>query len=286
MENSNLSITKSFSNDAAGAKDENDPFKGDDLVDLDSFFLQSKQAKTDFDLDKLFKEEDKVKLGENADLENAGKDKEPKEQSNLSKAMEFASVGYFKEAFNVTTEDVMERVKYAVFPFRIGTVFKEKPYDLYGPLWILLTVVFTTSIFGTVFMRNDNSNLDQLTNTSIHQIGKSFVLTALYIILNPLVLYYQFTKEGARSVKYFEIVSIFGYSFTILPIIEVLLVLPVTLLKLMFLILGVFISTFFIRKELIELNKKYLPRKEVKKIKNYGIISHVVWLLIFKLLFL
>jgi hypothetical protein len=58
------------------------------------------------------------------------------------------------------------------------------------------------------------------------------------------------------------------------------------MLKWIFLLFGSFTSAFLVGKELTELNKKYLPRKEIKYIKTYGVVSHIVWLFLFKLMFL
>lgn len=287
MDNSNLKIGKSLSFEGKSTK--TDPFKTIGLVDdIDSFFIGAKPAKTELDLDRLYKEnEEAQKLNAKTnDLEGQPKTEEPEETSRMGKIMQVASIAYFRDLFNVSTQDVVERLKYSVFPFKKTTLFEGKQYDLYGPLWIVFTVVFTTSIFGTIFSYSGEMEREKLTNMSIHQIGKSFTLTLCYLVLNPLVLFYQFTKEGARSTKYFEIVAIYGYSFSIIPLMEIILILPFGLFKYLFLFVAVFISAFMIRKELIELNKKYLPRREVWNIRTYGIASHVVWLLVFKLLFL
>lgn len=183
----------------------------------------------DLDIDTFFKENlETVKLNQGADLENAAKpEPQAEETSTVGKVSRFMSIEYFKNAFNISTEDVLERIKYAVFPFRSGGLFKDKEYDLYGPLWILLTLVFTTSIFSTAFMTSENLDKEKATSISIHQIGKSFILSMIYLLVNPLVVYYYYNKEGARSAQYLEIVSIYGYSFTILPVIEVLYIIPI-----------------------------------------------------------
>ena len=83
-----------------------------------------------------------------------------------------------------------------------------------------------------------------------------------------------------------QILSILGYSFTIIPIIEILLLLPVGVVKFIILGMGLFISCYLIRKEVKELNKQYLPKKDVGYVWKYAVISHAVWLLLFKFLFL
>ena len=256
--------------------------------DIDSFFMQNKGTKSDLDLDSLYKQnEEKIKLNPSGnDLEGGDKSQEDNTNSRWFKVSQYASVEYFRDLFNINTDDVLARLKYSVFPFKAGGLFGEKEYDLYGPIWIVFTLVFTTSIFGSAFIGAESMDKERATNMSLHQIGKSFTLLTLYLLVNSLVLFYYFTKEGARSVRYFEIMSIFGYSFTILPIVEVLLLIPIFWSKLIFLALGAFISTFLVRKELKELNKKYLPRKEVKYIRTYGVVSHAVWLVLMKLLFL
>ena len=291
MENSNLLTKKAFSDESKDSSANNDPFGKNGLIDdIDSFFLQSKPANKELDLDKLYKENDnaKIKMDSKAkdDLEGGKKPEETQEPSKMKKFLQIATFDHFKELFDISTDDVIQRLKSALFPFKPGSIFKGKQYDLYGPLWIILTLVFTTSIFGTVFIFGEQVDKSKATNMSINQIGKFFTLTFLYIFINPLIVYYYFNKEGARSVKYFELVSIYGYSFAVLPIVEVLLVLPIGLFKYTFLLAGVFVSAFLVRKELLEINKKSLPRKDVKYVRTYGIISHAAWILLFKLIFL
>ncbi|CAI2377759.1 unnamed protein product [Moneuplotes crassus] len=284
MDNSNANVGTNLQTDVP---QENDPFGLG--ANLSAQKEEQEIENEDLDIDTFFKENlETVKLNQNNDLENATKPQPEAEAapSTLSKVSRFMSVEYFKNAFNINTDDVLERIKYSLFPFRAGGLFKNREYDLYGPLWILLTAVFTTSIFGTAFFSTEKIAKEKATSISLHQIGKSFILSLIYLLICPLVVYYHYTKEGARSAQYLEIVSIYGYSFAILPVIEVLILIPLGWFRLCFLAAGAFISGFLIRRELFDLNKKYLPRKEITYIRNYGVIAHVIWLLLFKLLFL
>ena len=225
MDNSNLGIGQ---NPITDPLQENDPFNIGSIIPNEENKAESDIK--DLDIDTFLKENvETVKLNQNTDLENGAKPKseEKTEPSRVEKLGRFMSVEYFRNSFNINTEDVGERIKFALFPFKTGGLFQNKAYDLYGPLWILLTLVFTTSIFGSAFMNSENMNKEKATSVSIHQIGKSFVLSMIYLLINPLIVYYYYLREGARSAQYLEIVSIYGYSFAILPIIEVLILIPI-----------------------------------------------------------
>lgn len=283
-------------------KNEVDPFAVFGLSeDIDNFFIPSNQSKANSELDQFIKDSearDKLSGKDMADLEKASSQPKGPEAGYAQRIAYYLSMEYLKELFNIHTEEVIDRLKYSVFPLRSRNLFQGKQFDLYGPLWIILTTVFTTSIFGTAFISDITGGKGKATSVSINQIGKSLSLTLFYIFLNSFVLYYLFkkskqealntvtTKHNETKIPYMQIVSILGYSFAIIPIIEVLLVLPVGLAKLAFLIFGLFISCYLIWKEVKEINKTYLPKKEVGYIWKYAVLSHSVWLLLFKLLFL
>jgi hypothetical protein len=247
MENLNLGVNKSFPESKPPKEKDQEELGNSGFRDvIGSFFSQTKTSETDLDPTRQSKlNDERIKLNtHNDDIENSGKDTDgqKEELSRTQKLLGFASMSYFRELFDINTDDVIERLKFALFPFKHGSIFDGKPYDLYGPIWILFTVVFTTSIFGTVFMATETMDKENATNASINHIGKSLTLIVFYTLVNPLIVFYLFNREGARSIKYFEIVSIYGYSFAILPILEVLLVIPLGYFSYILLLIAAFIS--------------------------------------------
>ena len=188
----------------SGSKNEVDPFAVFGLNDMDNFFISSNQNTLNSELDRLVSEtEGKGGSKDTSDLEKASSPQlKGSDEGYLQKIARYVSMAYFKELFDINTDDVIDRVKYSLLPMRSRNLFQNKPFDLYGPIWIVLTTVFTTSIFGTVFMTDNSGLKDKATSVSIHQIGKSFTLTLFYILSNSFALYYLFKKEDAGGIKY------------------------------------------------------------------------------------
>lgn len=68
-------------------------------------------------------------------------------------APSFWTVEYYQKYFNVTTEDVVERIKRSVIPFGsdnyLVSHIRPNP-DLYGPIWICITLIFSIAISGNI----------------------------------------------------------------------------------------------------------------------------------------
>ena len=58
---------------------------------------------------------------------------------------------YYKYAFDVTTDEIISRVKHACFPAKSESIFGPNgKYDLYGPIWTILTLNIMIFIFGNI----------------------------------------------------------------------------------------------------------------------------------------
>lgn len=221
-----------------------DPFESVGLdTSIEEFVLQPKPEGT-LDLDKLYAENEqiqRIKMSKAEDLEGQTKE-EPKEQSRIQKAMNMVSVENMRSLFEVNTDDIIFRLKHAVFPFRDRSLFENKSYDLYAPLWILITMTFTVSIFAAAFhSQNEDVQVDEMTSASLRMIGKCFSLSLFYIVVNPFILFYLMDKIGAY-VEYLHLVSVYGYSFAFVPIVELINIIPFGYFNFSVILLGAFIS--------------------------------------------
>lgn len=55
----------------------------------------------------------------------------------------FASVAFYEQWFQVSQEEVVERIKLNFMPFRAEFIEKARSNpDFYGPFWILTTIIF------------------------------------------------------------------------------------------------------------------------------------------------
>ena len=60
------------------------------------------------------------------------------------------SIEYFSEYFDVSTDTVMSRIKFALWPFRTEKIFEAGRFDLYGPVWIFISLITVISMVGTI----------------------------------------------------------------------------------------------------------------------------------------
>ena len=54
----------------------------------------------------------------------------------------------FRPSFDITQDTLVERLKISLWPFQTQKVFGSSGYDLYGPVWILLTLIVLTNMLG------------------------------------------------------------------------------------------------------------------------------------------
>jgi len=122
------------------------------------------------------------------------------------------SLGYYAKHFDVDTLQVADRLRRSLMPWRIAFYDHEteKP-DLYGPFWIISTVVFLMAASGQLahsLSIDDNGSFgNSYTKISV---GATTFYGAASII--PLIIWFSFKQIGINR-PLVEILSIYGYSF-------------------------------------------------------------------------
>ena len=64
----------------------------------------------------------------------------------------FYQLAHYSGYFNVSTNEVLVRLRKALFPCFCGKnkEMDEDRYDLYGPIWIMITLIVEITIVGFV----------------------------------------------------------------------------------------------------------------------------------------
>ncbi len=151
--------------------------------------------------------------------------------SQTAKASPF-SIAYYSSLFDVDTEDVVNRLKWAVTP-RPGFTqdfardqIRKKP-DLYGPVWVATTLIFSVAIAGNVasyFAAAGNQigagEDEKHWHYDFHKVTLSGTLIFLYTTLLPAGIYfflwtYHPKESQCRKPVYTELACIVGYSLTL-----------------------------------------------------------------------
>lgn len=103
------------------------------------------------------------------------------------------TVEYFQKYFDVTSEDVIERIRGALIPsFGVNYLqryIRAKP-DVYGPFWICLTLVFSIAISGNVANYIQvAADHDYNWKYNFHAVSSAATAIFLYAWLLPLILW-------------------------------------------------------------------------------------------------
>lgn len=103
------------------------------------------------------------------------------------------SLSYFQKFFNVNTEDVIKRIKDSIVPSLKADYFesqiKARP-DLYGPVWVCLTLSFSLAIGSNLFdyFTSTRNELEHW-KYGFHVITKALFAVFLYSWILPLMLW-------------------------------------------------------------------------------------------------
>lgn len=125
------------------------------------------------------------------------------------------TVEYFQKYFDVTSEDVLERIKGALIPTYgvnyLQRYIRAKP-DVYGPFWICLTLVFSIAISGNVANYIQvAADHDYHWKYNFHAVSSAATAIFLYAWLLPLILW-AFVKYKEPQVR----MTIISYNMIIL----------------------------------------------------------------------
>ncbi|KAI7691474.1 Protein YIPF1 [Sarcoptes scabiei] len=122
-------------------------------------------------------------------------------------------IEYYSRYFDLTTKIFFQKILWSILPLNVGDKgtyidrFIHLNADLYGPIWISLTLIFTLSICGDIIHHLNlsphippNSNLTTtiVKNPEYHQKNLKFeferlrsitTITFAYVLLTPLILW-------------------------------------------------------------------------------------------------
>ena len=200
----------------------------------------------------------------------------------------------------------MNRLRKSIWPFCSKTMLFEEDkdgkggVDLYGPIWIMLTLIVEIAIVGFINYQIDVATLAielkggviphyQMAYYSLTKIARAAFVCLAYFIANPFLLmllikYVLMVPE----IEFLWIFAIYGYSFTIFLITTALNVVPIEWLKWVFLGLSGFVSLMFIIYEMFVILRNRLKQGIFKfvLICFFLAISHAIFVLALKKYFL
>jgi hypothetical protein len=135
--------------------------------------------------------------------------------SKLPNAHNIFSFKYYQQFFDVDQEQVYSRLLRSIIPTLNSNFILDhvQPLpDLYGPLWICITFVFSTAICGNLAHYIETHGQDRYENDFGLVTGATSLITS-YVLFVPFFLYWALWYRKAEiQYSYLELLSAYGYS--------------------------------------------------------------------------
>ncbi|CAI2375489.1 unnamed protein product [Moneuplotes crassus] len=220
---------------------------------------------------------------------------EPKIVENRS-FLRYFTVEYYKEYFDVTTQEVVSRLIRSCIPLYPGSIYDNGKVDLYGPIWIVISLNIAITVFGNIarYVSFDSKDEDVKYTSHLEGLVKSVPVITLYFVCMPafLNIFLNFTGVQYVGKITFKLVSIYGYSFaSFIPAIFLYMasapVLPhkaFNSFEWLILFAAGFISLFFMFKEMVQVLRNNI--EEVKVAAAVVCLGHLILILMMKWKFL
>ncbi|XP_054931522.1 protein YIPF1 isoform X2 [Dermacentor andersoni] len=163
-------------------------------------------------------------------------------------APSFWKFSYYQSLFDVTTNDVLRRLLWSAMPQFSSPSYLEKHIrpnpDLYGPIWVGLTLVVTTSVSSNVasYLETAGQSKD-FWHTDYTRVSFASTAITVYMFLVPLVLWavLKYRKVESRY-SLLETLCLYGYSLAIYVPISILWAVHLTWLRWTLVVVGASLS--------------------------------------------
>ncbi|XP_064477267.1 protein YIPF1-like isoform X2 [Ornithodoros turicata] len=177
-------------------------------------------------------------------------DEESEELLNREKKPpSFWEFSYYQSLFDVTTKEVLDRVLWSALPrLGSGSTYLEnhiKPNpDLYGPVWVGVTLIVTTSVSSNVANYLESvGETKHFWHTDYTRVSFASSAILLYIFLVPLILWAGLKYRSIETrFTLIETLCLYGYSLSIYVPISILWAVHLTWLRWTLMIFGALMS--------------------------------------------
>lgn len=178
------------------------------------------------------------------------------------KGKSFFSKAYYQSYFNVSTKLFLKRCLKAIIP--VGKVLYPPPTqigsdgesdvphpDLYGPFWITTTLIFLMAVVANFvdYLKNFSGDNKVEWYYDFEKVTLAATMFYLSVLLWPTIVYFILRSLNAgRPLS--NIISLYGYSFTIYIPVSILCAIPVPYFSIIWISIAFVISTFFLCRNL------------------------------------
>jgi len=169
------------------------------------------------------------------------------------------SLDYYKVFFNVGTKDVASRLVRSLLPFRSNFYARGEVPDLYGPFWIVTTLVVILAITGNfagyIHFLPTQQTIQWRYDFEKVTLAASVFYTMISVI--PLIVYLGMRRVGVSGNHLWitHVISLYGYSFFSYVPAAVLCVTPIDTVRWVAIALCFCLSSFFLVRNI----RSYFP---------------------------
>uniref|UniRef100_A0A1L8D906 Protein YIPF n=1 Tax=Nyssomyia neivai TaxID=330878 RepID=A0A1L8D906_9DIPT len=159
----------------------------------------------------------------------------------------FWSIEYYQQFFNVDTFMVVDRIASAIIPKRAPATYLKSQIgtnpDLYGPIWIVITLIFSIAISGNIANYLQQADTNFRWHYNFHLVSYAATAIITYACLVPLALWATFkwslqptsvdleTDTSHYTPGLLTLLCIYGYSLAIYIPVSILWVIQISVLQ-------------------------------------------------------
>ncbi|CAO2653645.1 Nn.00g030560.m01.CDS01 [Neocucurbitaria sp. VM-36] len=159
------------------------------------------------------------------------------------------TLSFYAQAFDVDTAEVLRRCMSTIYPRANFLDVLEGNPDLYGPVWIAMTVVVILFLTGTINQYLAHSGKEHFAY-DFKLLSGAAGLVYGYTGLVPLGLWGVLKWYGSESANLLECACLYGYANLVWIVVALVSWSPVAILNYIFVALGLAFSAFFLLRNL------------------------------------
>ncbi|XP_063365940.1 protein YIPF2 [Cydia amplana] len=170
----------------------------------------------------------------------------------------FWTIEYYQKYFDVHTNEVVERIISSVVPQKVSRNYfderiKGKP-DLYGPIWISVTLIFTIAVSGNIASYLQSANKAVHWRYDFHLVSYAATAIFCYVWLVPVALWAalkwttvtdrqdEIETQTSTIPTMMSLFCLYGYSLSIYIPVAILWTIQVSWLQWLFVLMAALVS--------------------------------------------
>lgn len=180
------------------------------------------------------------------------------EETTPTKTSSFLTFEYYQRFFDVDTMMVVDRIATSIIPKRAPADYLKLNIatnpDLYGPVWIVITLIFAIAISGNMASYLQNAG-NHHWRYNFHLVSASATVIIMYTSLMPFALWallkwsvrpdeMDLEEQVPYTPNLLSLVCVYGYSMAIYIPVSILWTIQIPLFQWLLVATGTFLSGF------------------------------------------